>query len=101
MLTKAYREAYKLKLKHENTSLWLQGLYIYEALCDVSPVLHAFAKPRTKPQEYLKEPIALTKEEVRERRERDELKAYRDAIEQMRTWAISQNGKRKSEPQGK
>ena len=89
----AYREAYKLRLKNKNRDMWLQGLYFYRALCDVSPVLHAFAKPGTKPLDYLSEPIALTKEEVQERRERDEREAYESALASMASWAAQQNRK--------
>lgn len=51
-LTKAYREAHKLKMKQLNANLHLQGAYFYEALLDVAPVLHAFAPKGTKPREY-------------------------------------------------
>ncbi len=66
-----YRKAEELKNKKKNQELWLQGLYFYEALCDVAPVLHAFAKKGTKPIPYSKEPYALTEQEHKERKERD------------------------------
>ncbi len=44
MLAKYYREAHKLKLEHENRYAWLQGKYMYDALCLASPMLHAFSK---------------------------------------------------------
>ena len=47
--TKFYRESYKLKVKQKDEELWIQGMYIYEALCKVSPILHAFSKKGTKP----------------------------------------------------
>lgn len=90
-LTKSYREAYKLKVNERNRELWLQGLYIYEALCDVSPVLQAFAKRGTKPREYLKEPIALTKEEIEERRIRDEKRRFEELKARISTWAANTN----------
>lgn len=62
-LTKAYRKAYEIRRDRKNWEAWLQGLYIYEALCDVSPVLNAFAKEGTRPAEYAKEPYALTTEQ--------------------------------------
>lgn len=46
---KFYREAYELKQKQKDEQMWVQGMYIYEALCEVSPVLHAFSKSGTKP----------------------------------------------------
>lgn len=53
---KYYRKAYELKCEHENYAAWLQGAYIYDAVCAVSPVLNAFAKKGTKPFPYHKEP---------------------------------------------
>lgn len=70
-MVRAFRQAQKIKDRRRNQELWLQGMYIYEALCDVSPILHAFAKKGTKPQMYSSEPYAITEEEIREREERD------------------------------
>lgn len=51
-IAKMYLKAYKVKQKRETEMdqwyMWKQGMYIYEALCDVSPVLHAFSKKRNK-----------------------------------------------------
>lgn len=54
--TKFYREAHELKLKQKDELMWVQGMYIYEALCEVSPVLHAFSKKGTKPLPYSDKP---------------------------------------------
>ena len=54
--TKFYREAHELKLKQKDELMWVQGMYIYEALCEVSPVLHAFSKKGTKPLPYSEKP---------------------------------------------
>lgn len=70
-MVRAFRQAQKIKDKRRNQELWLQGMYVYEALCDVSPILHAFAKKGTKPQVYSSEPYAITAEEVREREKRE------------------------------
>lgn len=80
-----------MRIKHENRNLWLQGLYIYHALVDVSPILHAFAKNGTSPIEYLKEPIALTKEEYIERKEREEKAKYEAMKASMIVWAKQHN----------
>lgn len=72
-LTKAYFEAYKLKqereLSYDNYKAWLQGLYFYEALCDVSPILHAFAPKGTKARPYKNKPYPITEQERKEHEE--------------------------------
>ena len=64
-LTKYYRRADEIKKERLNEELWLQGMYIYEALCDVSPILHAFAKKGTKPVPYSDKPYSITAEQVK------------------------------------
>ena len=67
MLVKYYRKADEIRLERENQRLWLQGMYFYEAVCDASPVLHAFARKGTKPHPYSEKPYAITDKQ----RERD------------------------------
>ena len=55
---KFYREAKKIQTRQKDEELWLQGVYIYDALCRVSPVLHAFSKSGTKPLPYLEQPLS-------------------------------------------
>lgn len=69
-LVKFYREAEQLKQKRRDYDLWLQGRYIYDALCAVSPVLHAFAPQDTKAMPYLEEPYPRTRKELRERQKK-------------------------------
>ena len=61
-MTKAYIKAFEIKEKREakkkKWTIWEQGLYIYEALCDVSPILRAFSKAR-KPLPYTKKPYNI------------------------------------------
>lgn len=73
-LAKYYRKADEIKLERANQELWLQGMYIYEAICDASPILQAFAKRGTKPHPYAEKPYALT-EKQRERNAEDKEKA--------------------------
>lgn len=65
-LVKFYRKAYEYKKQEWNTQAYLNGLYTYEAILKVSPILHAFAKRGTKPLPYRDKPIELatTKEQV-------------------------------------
>jgi hypothetical protein len=59
-LVKAYKKAEEYRFNRMNRDAWVQGMYIYEALADVSPVLNAFAKKGTKIRPYSKEPYAFT-----------------------------------------
>ena len=90
-LTESYRKAEEIKRKQRNQDLWLQGLYFYEALCDVSPILQAFAKKGTKPTPYTSEPYATSKKEVEERRERNEKLRYEKTKAKMASWAAKTN----------
>ena len=71
-MAKAYREADELRERKRNFELWLQGSYIYEALCDASPLFRfTMKKGSVKPEPYVKEPYPITVAEVRERKERE------------------------------
>lgn len=69
-LVVSYRKTHEIEERRENEKMWRQGLYFYHALCDVSPVLHAFAKSGTTPLGYMDEPIPLTRDEAKKREER-------------------------------
>lgn len=59
----AYRKASEMKREKENADMWLQGLYVYQAVARVAPLLIPFAKhPKAEP--YLDKPIPLTKEKA-------------------------------------
>lgn len=95
-LVEYYRKAYELKKKRDNEMAWLQGMYIYEALCDASPVLNAFAKKGTKPHPYSTEPYAITVKDVREKNRKKERDDYERKKATMTAFAIAFN-KRMSE----
>ena len=76
-LVKDYREAKRLKLEEENYIAWLHGLYIYEALCNASPLFRAFSRSGTraapypdKPHEF-EAPKPMTEEERNEQMMQD------------------------------
>ena len=62
LLTKYYREAEEIRKERVNQELWLQGRYVYDAISNLSPILHAFAKKGTKAKPYLNEPYPITKQ---------------------------------------
>ena len=70
ILCKYYREAEEIRNEKKNQELWLQGMYVYEAIADLSPILHAFAKKGTKAQPYPDTPYPITKKQ-RERIEKE------------------------------
>lgn len=90
-LTECYRRAEEIKQRQRNQELWLQGMYIYEALCDVSPILQAFAKKGTKPAPYSSEPYAITAKQVQEKREKQEQLRFEKTKAKMAAWAAKTN----------
>lgn len=53
-----YREAKKIAVRQRDEELWMQGVYIYDTLCRVSPIFHAFSKSGTKPLPYVEKPYS-------------------------------------------
>lgn len=91
LLTRYYRKAHQMKQKRRNQELWVQGAYIYEAIIDIAPVLHAFAKKGAKPLPYVSEPFPLTQKEVIERRKQEEKIKYNKQKAKIAAWAAKTN----------
>lgn len=82
-MTKYYQKAFEIKekreVKNKKWTIWEQGLYIYEALCDVSPILRAFSKSK-EPLPYSTKPYNIDEidrignEEKQEKREEEKKK---------------------------
>lgn len=74
-IARQYLKAFKMKQKNEirnkEWEIWKQGMYVYEALIDVSPILHAFSKAK-KPLPYPKKPYGLEEEKDEDIEEKDE-----------------------------
>ncbi len=89
---KPYEMAEKLRIKKQNTMMWIQGQYIYEAFAVV--MSNAFSKGKT--AEYSKEPyqiFPLTKEE-QEEKDRKELEALIARLNGIKTnWDANHEGK--------
>lgn len=90
---RAYRKAEKLRQRERNQHAWLQGLYIYEAIADLSPALKAFSKGRAKP--YRNAPFDFDEQERKEREEREERRRYERMKEKIAAFATAYNKKRK------
>lgn len=85
---KAYRDAEKLRSEKQNQQLWLQGMYVYDAICKASPILHALAKQGTKPIPYPDQPYALTKRDEEKREEALRRKKMQEAKKYMEQFAL-------------
>ena len=67
-VAKAYREADAIRRRRKNEELWLEGVYMAEALS--ATVGNMFSKGNK--HQYPSEPIPITAEEQKARREREE-----------------------------
>lgn len=75
-LARAYRKADQYRQKKQDETLWLEGLYTYQALCRAAPIYQAFAKKGTKPLPYLEQPLLSDAVKPRAEKERQsDLKA--------------------------
>lgn len=80
---KAFRKAHQIKTNNENLMMWLQGRYIYDALCMVSPLFNALSK-RKEPYPYITEPYAIDKEHIEKKQKEKKEKEYEQAIAKMK-----------------
>ena len=87
-MTGFYRDAHKLRLRQQDENNWMTGMYVYEAIIDCSPILHAFSKKGTKPLPYTDKPYLMdklrdkTEAEKEQERENERLKS----IVHFNTW---------------
>ena len=88
---KAYRDAYELKQRNKNQELWLQGLYVHEA---VSIALgNAFRKKGASPMKYTEHPYPVTPLERREQKEAEEKRNYEIGIAKMKAIMLGVNAR--------
>lgn len=84
-LVEAYRKAEEIRNEKLNQQLWLQGMYIYDALCDVSVVIPRLSKKKIKPVPYPTQPYQLkteseAKQEQREKHKMEKMKAQMESF---------------------
>ncbi len=89
----AYRKADMIRKRRKNEELWLEGVYMAEALS--ATVGNMFSKGQK--HQYPAEPFPLTAEEQQERREREE----RSRMERMKAAFIARSLKVNSKLGGK
>lgn len=92
-LVVAFRKADEIRMKRKNMELWLQGLYFYDALCRVSPILHVFAKKGTKAEPYPSEPYALTNEQKENKEEKQAKSVFEKGKRFMESFMMKNNKK--------
>ena len=68
-MVRAYRKADEMSRRRQNEALWVQGIYIRDAL--ICTVGNMFSGKGATKHEYPKEPYAITESEIREREERE------------------------------
>ena len=90
-LVEYYRKAEEIRIERRNQEMWLQGMYFYEAICDVSPILHAFAKKGSKPHPYASKPYAISEKQIRQEREEKERKIAEKGKKFMEALMLSNN----------
>ena len=81
--SKFYLDSHKLKIKQQDEYMWIQGMYIYEALCKVSPILHAFSKKGTKPLPYSNKPYLADSLATKTEKDKEQEKKNAQLIAQL------------------
>lgn len=92
-LTRFYKKADNLRLERVNQELWLQGMYVYDAILRASPILHDFAKKGTKPVPYVEGAYPINQKQVEETKEKKEKVNSRKALQYMQAY-MAMNNKR-------
>lgn len=94
-LVKYYREAEEMRKEKANQEAWLQGMYIYDAIMRLTPILRAFAKKGSKPTPYVEEPYPINKKSQEEAQERKEKALYDKGLMYMKSFMSKQSNKEK------
>ena len=89
-MVKYYLEADDLRRERKNSELWLQAVYLYEALIDVSPVFNPLSK-KGKPFPFRSAPVPITSVGSREQEERKKKQMLENGKEAMRRMVDSFN----------
>ncbi|RDY21443.1 hypothetical protein [Criibacterium bergeronii] len=93
LLVKYYREAEEIRRERKNQEMWLQGMYYYDALMRVSPILRAFAKKGTKPQPYVEEAYPISKKTIEEKNVKKERNNQQKALRYLQAYTVENNKK--------
>jgi hypothetical protein len=83
-MTTFYKDAHKLRVRQQDENNWMLGMYVYEAILDCSPILHAFSKKGTKPLPYAEKPYLMDKLETKTKAEREQEEAQKKENERLK-----------------
>lgn len=92
-LVKYYRKAQEIRTERDNQQAWLQGMYVYDALSRLSPILHAFAKKGTKALPYVEEPYPITEKRAEQVKQDKEMKQSQKGLAYMKNLTAANNKK--------
>lgn len=90
-LVKFYREAEEIRRERFNQEAWLQGMYIYDALARIAPILHAFAKKGTKAQPYVEEAYPINKKKMEDAQLKKERATSQKGVRYMQAYMVANN----------
>ena len=94
-LAKWYRESYRIRRDRKNQEMWIQGMYIYEALCDASPLFRFSTKRAIKPVPYPKEPYQFSYGDKKEDQEKSDKRLMEKGKQRMENFMLAVNAKYK------
>ena len=101
-LVRAFRKAEEIRKQRLNSEMWWQGMYIYEARCNASPLFRAFGKKGAKALPYPKEPYDITppKRKQQQSERSVEKKKMLQAKAKMEAWRAQVHTNRKQQKGG-
>lgn len=91
LLAKYYREAEKINMERLNEKMWLQGMYIYDAMARLSPLFHAFSNKKVRAQPYPDKPYPISKNTEKEVENTKEKQTHDKAMKYMEAYMIGHN----------
>lgn len=89
-MTKYYQKCSEINLERESQRMWLQGLYIYDALLRVAP-LYDFMSSKRVAQSYVEAPYPVTPKRNQQAREDAAKKKLANDLDFVKSWAESFN----------
>lgn len=91
-LVKYWREAEEIKRKQKNEYLWLQGMYVYDAVSRLYPLFNSNVKKGTKIKPYVEEPYPISERDQEELRKRKEHRTMQKGLAYMNGYIAKAKG---------